>query len=59
MSQLFKVLMGNSAQASEKPPQPRDDVPNPDPQKAKEFVKGMSEKPDYTDNLLRGLGIRK
>lgn len=58
---LFKALMSEPAQAAAKAPPapPRNDIAEPNPEKAKQFAKGMSEKPDYLDNLLKGIGIRK
>jgi hypothetical protein len=34
-----------------------DDVPDPDQKSASDFVKGMSEQPDYMANIKKGLGI--
>lgn len=34
-----------------------DDVPDPDPKAAADFVKGMDQQPDYIANIKKSLGL--
>lgn len=45
-SPLFSALVASNDK-------PKDDIPDPDPVKAKAFVEGIDKKPDYMQNIKK------